>query len=128
MRIEPVCNQGSVRFATGIGVSYTRTILLRFDSAAGIDLAMRLTRRARRDTTSVMQEPQHTPLGVAFFGADCAPAGDCRMRGTVDGRLIGLRAGPAEVRRALPLDMPALVARLRAADSAAADRRVSRAR
>jgi hypothetical protein len=37
----------------------------------------------------------------------------------VDGRLIGLRAAPVLVRRAPPLDMPALFARFRAADSAA---------
>lgn len=98
----------------------SRAIPFTFESMGGLDFALRLARRARRDSTTVMQEPQHTPLGVRFFGADSASAGDYRMRVGADGRLVDFTSGTQEARRVRRLDIPALVARFRAADSAAA--------
>ncbi|HEX8941690.1 MAG TPA: DUF3471 domain-containing protein [Gemmatimonadaceae bacterium] len=94
------------------------------------DLALARARTAGTDTSTIGVEyvevrgpPQ--ALAVKFFGADSVRIG-ANMSGRVDsnGRLLALRAGPLETRRASSLDVATLVRGFIAADSATKAARV----
>lgn len=84
-------------------------------SYVGVELALTRLRRMHADSTSITLHPPSEPNRPASvvpvrFVADSALIGaSVRVHVAPDGSILGLRAGPTELRRVEPFDMSALV-------------------
>jgi Domain of unknown function (DUF3471) len=101
--------------------SYTRRLAMHEaypllgSSFVGVELALTRLRRMHVDSATITLHPPSQPSSpitvapVKFFGADSALVGpNVHVRVAPDGSILGLRSGPAELRRAAPLDIAAL--------------------
>ena len=81
-------------------------------SFVGVELALMQLRSMRVDSSTITLHPPSDPASpitlapVRFFAGDSALlAGIIRIHVGDDGRILGLRSGPAELRRVAPFDM-----------------------
>ncbi len=102
--------------------SFTRRIALHEgfpllgQSYVGLELALLRLRKMHVDSSVIALHPPSDPAGqvrlasVRFFGGDSAlVAGSMRLRIGADGRILGLRAGPRELRRVEAFNMSTVV-------------------
>jgi hypothetical protein len=101
--------------------SYTRRLAMHEaypllgSSFVGVELALTRLRRMHVDSATITLHPPSQPSSpitvapIKFFGDDSALVGaNLHVRVAPDGSILGLRSGPAELRRVAPLDIPAL--------------------
>jgi hypothetical protein len=84
-------------------------------SFVGVELALTRLRRMRVDSTTITLHPPSEPgrpatiAPVRFVGGDSAIVGAAvRVHVAPDGSILGLRSGPAELRRVAPYDIRAV--------------------
>jgi len=113
-------DSASLRFFTRDS-SFTRPIAMHEafpllgQSFVGLELALTRLRRMHVDSTTITLHPPSEPsrpvtiAPVRFFGGDSAVVGAAlRVHVAPDGSILGLRSGPAELRRVAPYDMRAI--------------------
>jgi hypothetical protein len=113
-------DSASLRFFTRDS-SFTRPIAMHEafpllgQSFVGVELALTRLRRLHVDSTTITLHPPSEPsrpaaiAPVRFFGADSAAVGTAfRVHVAPDGSILGIRFGPAELRRVAPYDMRAV--------------------
>lgn len=113
-------DSASLRFFTRDS-SFTRPIAMHEafpllgQSFVGVELALTRLRRLHVDSTTITLHPPSEPsrpatiAPVRFFGGDSALMGGAvRVHVAPDGSILGLRSGPAELRRVAPYDIRAV--------------------
>lgn len=113
-------DSASVQFFTRDS-SFTRHIAMHDafpllgQSYVGVELALTRLRRMHADSTTITLHPPSEPnravsvVPVRLRADSALVGGSVHIHIAPDGSILGLRAGPTELRRVEPFDMPALV-------------------